>query len=312
VPELWNPPSRFDIPGGTHGWAPTWQSLSGTWASSRAYSDSIMRLYNAMLRFNGQPTDCPPQILAIGGSAGATAGCPVDIAMPGRAVAKRAQGGFYVLNGNGRVTAGGGAPGGNGPLFGWDIARDLAVMPDGGGYVVLDGWGGVHAFGTARSLPIAQIGTYWPGWDIARRVAVTSTGRGVAVLDGWGAIHGGGDAPTMVRSFWRGWDIARGLAFTPDNRGTYVLDGWGGVHTAGNAVFGGAPYWPGWDIARDLDRSPAGNAYAVLSAFGSIHGFNGAASGSVQGYLPADAWRGLLFGTNVYRAVRNDGVTQTR
>jgi hypothetical protein len=116
----------------------------------------------------------------------------------------------------------------------------------------------------------------------------------------------------MVRSFWRGWDIARGLAFTPDNRGTYVLDGWGGVHTAGNAVFGGAPYWPGWDVARDLDRGPASNAYAVLSAFGSIHGFNGAASGSVQGYLPADAWRGLLFGTNVYRAVRNDGVTQTR
>jgi hypothetical protein len=232
--------------------------------------------------------------------------------MPGRAVARRAQGGFYVLNGNGRVSAGGGAPGGNGPLFGWDIARDIAVMPDGGGYVVLDGWGGVHPFGTAAALPIGQLRAYWPSWDIARRVEITSNGQGLAVLDGWGGIHGAGNAPTMVRSWWHGWDIARGLAFTPDNRGTYVLDGWGGVHTAGNAVFGGAPYWPGWDIARDLDRQPGGNGYAVLSAFGSVHGYNGARTASVQGYIQADAWRGLLYGTGRYRAVRNDGVTQTR
>jgi hypothetical protein len=270
-----------------------------------------MRLYNAMLAFNGQRTDCPPQALAVGGGASATVGCPVDIATAGRAIGKRAQGGYYVLNGNGRVTAGGGAPGGNGPLFGWDIARDIAVMPDGGGYVVLDGWGGVHPFGTAAALPIGQLRAYWSGWDIARRVAITSTGRGVAVLDGWGGIHGAGDAPTMVRSWWHGWDIARGLAFSRDNKGTYVLDGWGGVHTAGNAVFAGAPYWRGWDIARDLVKRPAASGYAVISGFGSIHAYGGAPALSIPGYIGADAWRGIDYSGPSYRAVRNDGVTQT-
>ena len=31
--------------------------------------------------------------------------------------------------------------------FGWDIARDVALMPNGDGYVVLDGYGAVHRFG---------------------------------------------------------------------------------------------------------------------------------------------------------------------
>ena len=311
VPELWNPASKFDYPGGTHGWAPTWQSLSGTWASSTTYSEKILALYDSALRLNGQPTGCPPQRLAIGSGARATQGCSAGEAMPGRAVASRAAGGYYVLNGNGAVTAGGGAPGGNGPLFGWDIARDIAVMPDGAGYVVLDGWGGLHRFGSATSLPRQPVASYWRGWDIARRVAITSTGAGVGILDGWGGLHSAGDAPTEVAAYWSGWDIARGLAFTPDNLGTYVLDGWGGVHTAGSATYAGAPYWFGWDIARDIETGPGGAGYAVLAAFGSIHGFGGAPSAGVPGYVAADVWRGVSVEGAGYRAVRNDGVTQT-
>ena len=37
------------------------------------------------------------------------------------------------------------------PWFGWNIARDLTVWPDGRGYAVIDGFGGVHRFGSARA-----------------------------------------------------------------------------------------------------------------------------------------------------------------
>ncbi len=91
----------------------------------------------------------------------------------------------------GKVMAHGGAPDYGSPSFSFDIARDIAVMPDGQGYAVLDGWGGVHLFGSAfyklANLPIA----YWPGWDIANSIAISPSGRGFAVLDGWGTVHAG-------------------------------------------------------------------------------------------------------------------------
>ncbi|MGZ6962691.1 MAG: glucosaminidase domain-containing protein [Acidimicrobiia bacterium] len=54
IPELWNPPSRFDAANSTHGWAPNWNDLSGRWASSLAYADSIFSLYDSMSRFSGR------------------------------------------------------------------------------------------------------------------------------------------------------------------------------------------------------------------------------------------------------------------
>ena len=54
---------------------------------------------------------------------------------------------------NGTVVGYDGAPSFGSPSWsGYDIARDLAVMPDGNGYVVLDAFGGVHGFGSARSI----------------------------------------------------------------------------------------------------------------------------------------------------------------
>src|SRR5438477_211384 len=55
---------------------------------------------------------------------------------------------------------------------GWDIARGATAWtgaPSGnpGGWV-LDGWGGLHQFGSAQP---ATWSAYWPGWDIARAVA---------------------------------------------------------------------------------------------------------------------------------------------
>lgn len=225
-------------------------------------------------------------------SGGSTSSPFLKVSAPSRAVAANPNGGYYVLAPDGNVVAFGGAPYFGSSIVPGGLARDLAVMPDGKGYVMLDGWGGVHRFGSATSLPLPN--GYWPGWDIARRVAITSDGRGLAVLDGWGGVHASGDAPRLTPGWWQGWDIARAIAIAPDNQGVYVLDGWGSVHVAGSAkVEPGGPFWYGWDIARDLVVTSDNGGYAVLDGFGTIHPVGDAPHGVTPGYTPGDLWRGL-------------------
>jgi hypothetical protein len=221
------------------------------------------------------------------------------------ATAANPLGGYYTLKSNGNVVSHGGAPTFGEDNYGWDIARGMAVMPDGKGYVVLDGWGGVHRFGSAQYLPPAP--SYWAGWDIARGIAITADGRGYGVLDGWGGVHTTGTAPKGSPVFFAGWDIARGVAFAPDNRGTYVLDGWGAVHTLGTAQFHGAPWWPGWDIAKALAVSADGNGYAVLDGFGGVHNEGSSPRAVGVPYVAMDAWRGLSSVPGGYIVARADG-----
>ena len=96
---------------------------------------------------------------------------------PGRAVATR-DSGYYVLSGTGFVGAYNGAPSFGSPSFNFDIARDIAMMPDGAGYIVLDGYGGLHKYGSARQGAMRNLPSpgYWPGWDIARSL-VDHAGR---------------------------------------------------------------------------------------------------------------------------------------
>ncbi len=53
VVQLWNPSSRYNVPGGTHGWAPTWEDMTGRWASSPTYTATVLGVYSKMLAFNG-------------------------------------------------------------------------------------------------------------------------------------------------------------------------------------------------------------------------------------------------------------------
>jgi len=53
VPQLWNPSSNYNFPGGTHGWAPTWEHMTGRWASSPTYTQVVLGVYTSMLAFNG-------------------------------------------------------------------------------------------------------------------------------------------------------------------------------------------------------------------------------------------------------------------
>ena len=100
---------------------------------------------------------------------------------------------------------------------GWDIARDIVLTPGSTATnvsgVTLDGFGGLHPFGTAGPV---RAGAYWNGWDIARAVRL---------------------APGSTAAQPQGW----------------VLDGWGGLHQFGGAVAvptGG--YWPNTNLGVQL------------------------------------------------------------
>jgi hypothetical protein len=100
---------------------------------------------------------------------------------------------------------------------GWAIARDVALAPGSTAAsvagVTLDGWGGVHPFGSAGAVTSMA---YWPHWDIARAVrfspASTAAHPQGWVLDGLGGINAfGGAIPVRAGAYWSGWDIARQL-----------------------------------------------------------------------------------------------------
>jgi len=253
------------------------------------------------------PGTTPPPPEAAPGGAGVGDDLPVRSAGLGRSVAASPSGGFYVLEGDGTVKAYGGARSFGHPRFGWDIARDLAVMPDGDGYVVLDGWGGVHRFGSARTdLPAGKT-LYWRGWDIARSVAIAPDGGGYAVLDGWGGVHTAGSVRAAGLPYWRGWDIARAVSISPSG-GVYTLDGWGGVHAATGSPSVRtlrSPYWRGRDRARDVMVLAGGRGVAVLDAYGTVH-VRGEAP-EVSGPAIRDSephWRGLAVADGSYVIVR--------
>lgn len=176
--------------------------------------------------------------------------------------------GSYVLSADGTVYADGGAP-----SFGWtpvpgELARSMAVMPDGRGYVVLDGYGGIHQFGSAQQLALNPT-AYWPGQDVATSIAITPSGRGYAVLDARGVIHRAGDAPADFPTQPPAGDAARALVITRDDKGYAVLLGDGTILGSGDAPSEPAR-WPGKDAARALVLSPSGHGYAVLDRLGDV------------------------------------------
>ena len=234
-------------------------------------------------------------------------------AASGRGIAVNPEGGYYVVTGNGNVHAYEGAPFFGQPTFPYDIARGIAVMPDGLGYVVLDGRGGLHKFGSAATGVVAGfVPPYFP-FDIARSVAISPTGEGLAVLDGWGAAHVYGDAPAPPNRYWVGWDIARSVAFTGTGKGLYVLDGWGGVHTSGDAVESlDHPYWMGWDIARAVVAAPGtAKGYAVLDGWGGIFIVGTGLPAVPTGvWAPGNQWRGIALSNGDYLTVSAEGTSR--
>jgi len=175
----------------------------------------------------------------------------------------------------------------SGQWIGWNIARGIAVLPDGSGGYVLDGYGGIHPFGSA---PPVVGGPYWGGWDIARGIALTPSGHGGYVLDGYGGVHPfavqGYSLPPQPANgpYWGGWDIARAIVLSSD-QGGYVLDGFGGLHPFGDAqALAGGPYWGGWDIARSVVLNPSHLGGYILDGYGGIHSIGSTLGASSTAY----------------------------
>jgi Glycosyl hydrolases family 18 len=98
---------------------------------------------------------------------------------------------------------------------GWNIARDIVLVPGNGNHsgYVLDGFGGLHPFHPTTdgsTMPAAITSAYW-GWDIARAVwLLPGSATAGYTLDGWGGMTPFGGAPPIKNSnYWPGWDIAK-------------------------------------------------------------------------------------------------------
>jgi hypothetical protein len=146
---------------------------------------------------------------------------------------------------------------------GRDIARKVVIFSDGTGGYVLDGFGGIHAFGIDRPAPANPVWTgYWPGWDIAHDIALIPGTQSGYVMDGYGGLHSfappGQPQPPAIsgNAYWNGWDIARAIWLLPSSTLSqpqgYVLDGYGGIHPFGGIAAAPGPFWNGSDVARNF------------------------------------------------------------
>jgi spore germination protein YaaH len=241
----------------------------------------------------------------------------VSTSVSGTATASHPFAGLYTLDGWGGVHGDDSPPlAGSAYWPGWSIARAAHALPGASSPqsgAVLDGWGGLQAYGATITLkPTA----YWPGWDIARDFAFLPNGTGGVVLDGWGGLHpfsvNGSTAPISVQTtaYWPWWDIARKVVIFADGSGGYVLDGWGGLHPFGingpppvsAAKLATTGYWPWWDIARDVVLVPGdgGHAGYVLDGWGGLHPFHPTTDGST---MPAAISSSYWPGWDIARAV---------
>ena len=116
------------------------------------------------------------------------------------------------------------------PYFGWDISRDIDLEPTGKGYMILDGFGGIHPMGAAR--------------DRYDEIFLNGPRPG--------------EAPSAGGHVYFGWDVAEKIAYTPDGQGLSMLDAFGGNHYDGTITPIYTIYF-GFDIARDLEIYSAGN-----------------------------------------------------
>ncbi len=238
-PELWGSNATTAAYNFDHyfakGRAPLWNDLgNGNWASAPNSAIVVLRVYNEMLTSSGQPGQCPADGLLFGALT-EVGPCPVGLRQPGRAVAANSRGGYYVLNGDGTVLAYNGAPSLGSPNFDWDLARDITMMPDDDGYVVLLADGTVSKWGTATSGALANLGS--PSLpDDARAIAVMPDGAGYVVLDGMGTVYEYGSATTGLvgsgTTLHFDLDVARDIVIVSSSgtiSGYFVADAWGGV-----------------------------------------------------------------------------------
>jgi hypothetical protein len=261
------------------GWNTTFRSFTGPLVMfrlrDRSTNPAILSDNFGLLRLNRTPKPsygAYQQVMGTGVSDPPADFTGTTVPSTGKRVVNNPTGGYYTLERDGTVNAFDGAAYLGSPRLPLGLARGMVVAPDGLGYLVLDGYGGVHKFGSARTGPLGAGRTGYFGWDIARAIALTPDGKGYTVLDGFGGLHVTGAAPRFALGYWPGWDIARDFTYSPSGAGAYMLDGFGGLHVGGDARRRrGGGYWSGWDIARDVALTDDNGGYAVVDGYGGVH-----------------------------------------
>ena len=206
----------------------------------------------------------------------------------------------YRLRGDGSLAAFGGAPDLMTPILwpDWDIARDLVLRPDGVSGWIVDGYGGVHAFGGATQPPAG--GPYWPSWDIVRRIVPGPNGTLGYLMEGYGGIHALAGTPDIsYTGYWAGSDMGRDFAINAAGTGGFSLDGYGALFPFGVAPGPAEPALWTWDIGRALALRADQKSGYLLDGWGGVHPFGHAPAALDNAYAP---------GWDVYRdiAVQSD------
>jgi len=139
------------------------------------------------------------------------------------------------------------------------IFADIELSADHQGYYLLDHFGRVHAFGSARHL-----GDDREQDDSGRAIdlELTPGGKGYLILRSHGRVASFGDARLNSPRSLFGWDIARDLCLTGTDSG-YILDGFGGIHSLGNAPPLRCDAYCEEDRMVDLEFDPQGRAYLL-------------------------------------------------
>jgi hypothetical protein len=191
----------------------------------------------------------------------------------------------YFVNRFGTIFSFGGAPAASGgPLFGFDIARDIVLLPDGTGGYVLDGFGGIHPFsvGANPAPPAAVGGPSFHGFgDIARKLLIRPDGQSGYLVDGFGGVHtwATGDdplPPVVSGAYFYPRDVVNDAVLNHRGQNGYLLDHSGGMHPFSTTLqeapplMTTGPYWPSKDVARAITRYVDGSAY-MMDFFGGRH-----------------------------------------
>jgi hypothetical protein len=198
---------------------------------------------------------------------------------------------FGNLFGFGTAAAAAPAATGNTTWPGWDIARDVVLIPGTLSGYVLDGWGGVHPFNGA---PTPSGFSYWPGWDIASAIVLDPGGNGGYTLDGWGGVHpflmeGRGSPPTVSGfAYTPGQDRWVAVELTGPARGATLASD-GTVAPFGGAAGGFTPAWPGGRAVALATDNPNRGWVTGLSGFG---GTAGALTPTAGYFSTANGWQG--------------------
>jgi hypothetical protein len=217
--------------------------------------------------------------------------------------------GYWMVSANGTVYAFGGATnyGGVTPSPGASIV-DIAPLPDGRGYWLLDSAGVVTARGDAEWMGNANA-RYWVAGERATAISAHPSGGGYFVFTDRGRVQGAGFAPyhgDMASQRLNGPVLD--AIVTPSGDGYYMVGSDGGIFSFGDAQFYGSMGAARLNApVQSLVPDPDGAGYWLVASDGGVFAFQAGFRGSMGGTKLNKPVEGMVPNGNGYLMVGSDG-----